>query len=55
MLEKALAGVKKQEQSEQDLNELRRLSLQLKNIESELLGVRQQLADSSRVRIYPSN
>ena len=53
MLEKALDGVKKQQvAAERDLNELHHLSQQRKNIEGELSRVRQQLAESSRVRTF---
>ena len=49
LLEKALEGIVKQEREQRDPRELQNLSLQRKNIDTELLRVRQQLADSSKV------
>ena len=48
-MEKALEGVVKQERVEGDPREVMNLALQKKNIDAELLRVRQQLADGSKV------
>ena len=48
-MEKALEGVVKQERVEVDPREVMNLALQKKNIDAELLRVRQQLADGSKV------
>lgn len=46
-----MGGVKKNELMELDVYELRRLQQQRKNIEAELLNIRQQLAEGSKVRL----
>ena len=49
LLEKALQGIKRQQETEEDGFALERLIHQRKTVDNELSKVRQQLAESSKV------